>query len=95
LRDPSHHRLLSPKSWSALCAASGLRVESAELQAFKQPDLEWYFETAATPPENRQRVLELVREAPPAAYAAYRIAVEEGKTVWWWPRLTLVARRQS
>src|SRR3954470_22205806 len=39
LRDPSHHRLLSPKAWSALCAGSGLRVESAELQAFKQPDL--------------------------------------------------------
>ena len=93
LRDPSHHRLLSPKAWRALCEASGLRVESAELQPFKQPDLEWYFETAATSAENRAEVLELVRNAPASARAEYRIAEEEGKTVWWWPRLTLIARK--
>jgi ubiquinone/menaquinone biosynthesis C-methylase UbiE len=95
LRDPSHHRLLSPKAWRALCEPEGLRVDWAELQPFKQPDLEWYFETAATPPENRARVLELVRDAPAAAREAYRIGQEEGKIVWWWPRLTLIARRES
>lgn len=95
LRDPSHHRLLSPSAWSALCAAHGLEVESAQLLSFKQPDLEWYFETAATSAENRAAVWELVRTAPPEAHAAYQIAEEEGKTVWQWPRLTLIARKRA
>jgi ubiquinone/menaquinone biosynthesis C-methylase UbiE len=92
-RDPSHHRLLSPGAWTRLCEASGLRVQSAELKTFKQPDLEWYFETAATSPENRQAVRALIANAPASARAVYRLAEEDGKIVWWWPRLTLVARK--
>lgn len=91
LRDPSHHRLLSPDTWKRLCAEAGLRVIHAELQPMKQPDLDWYFETAATPPENRAKVLELVRHAPPEARALFRIGEEEGRIVWWWPRLELLA----
>jgi ubiquinone/menaquinone biosynthesis C-methylase UbiE len=93
LRDPSHHRLLTPRSWTQLCAAHGLGVESAALHPMKQPDLEWYFETAATPPENRASVRELVAHAPASARALFRLAEEDGRAVWWWPRLTLIARR--
>ncbi|HSI12608.1 MAG TPA: class I SAM-dependent methyltransferase [Chthoniobacter sp.] len=93
-RDPSHHRLLSPGAWTRLCEANGLSVQSAELKTFKQPDLEWYFETAATSPENRQVVRALIADAPASARAVYRLAEEEGKIVWWWPRLTLVARKE-
>jgi hypothetical protein len=57
--------------------------------------LNWYFETAATSPENRQRVLDLVANAPLSARQLLRIAEEEGKTVWWWPRLTLIARQSG
>jgi ubiquinone/menaquinone biosynthesis C-methylase UbiE len=92
-RDPSHHRLLTPRAWSDLCAASGLRVRHAELHPFKQPDLEWYFETAATSPENRARVRELVAHAPDSARKLFRLAEEDGKITWWWPRLTLIAQR--
>jgi ubiquinone/menaquinone biosynthesis C-methylase UbiE len=92
-RDPSHHRLLSPGAWTRLCEASGLHVQSAELKTLKQPDLEWYFETAATSPENRQVVRELIANAPASARAVYRLGDEEGKIVWWWPRLSLVARK--
>jgi ubiquinone/menaquinone biosynthesis C-methylase UbiE len=95
LRDPSHHRFLTPSAWTALCEGVGLRVIRANLEPFKQPDLEWYFETADTPPANRERVRELVREAPAAARGLFRVAEEEGRTVWWWQRLTLVARRGS
>jgi hypothetical protein len=59
----------------------------------KQPDLQWYFETAATPPENRARVLEAVRTAPDRVRAALRLGEEEGRIVWWWPRLTLLAQK--
>jgi hypothetical protein len=93
-RDPSHHRLLSPRAWTRLCEASGLRVQSAELKTFKQPDLEWYFETAATSPENRKIVRELITTAPASVRETFRLGEEEGKIVWWWPRLTLVARRE-
>jgi ubiquinone/menaquinone biosynthesis C-methylase UbiE len=93
LRDPSHARLLSTKAWRELCAAAGLAVLHAELRTLKQPDLEWYFETAATPAENRVRVRDLVANASPHIREIFRIGEEDGKTVWWWPRLTLVAQR--
>jgi len=93
LRDPSHNRLLSPRSWKELCTRHGLAVQFAELTTLKQPDLEWYFETAATSPENRARVRELIEAASPAVTAAYQLETEDGKTIWWWPRLTLIARK--
>lgn len=91
LRDPSHHRFLSPARWRELCAAAGLQTLHAALEPFKMPDLEWYFETANTSPANRAEVLELVRNAPPEARRQFGIAEEGGKIVWWWRRLTLVA----
>lgn len=93
LRDPSHHRLLTPRAWSKLCAASGLAVQEAELTPFKQPDLNWYFETAATPPENRKKVLELIANVPDSARKLFRLGKENGKIIWWWQRLTLVAAK--
>lgn len=93
LRDPSHHRLLTPRAWTQLCAASGLHVQSAELKPMKQPDLEWYFETAATSPENRAQVRQLIAAAPVAARTQFLLGEEDGRIVWWWPRLTLIAQR--
>jgi ubiquinone/menaquinone biosynthesis C-methylase UbiE len=93
LRDPSHHRFLTPRAWSALCAASGLTVEQVVLNPFKQPDLNWYFETAATTPENRSQVLALINQAPESARKLFRLGEEDGKIVWWWQRLTLIARK--
>lgn len=93
LRDPSHGSFLTPSGWSRLCERAGLRVRQAELQPFKQPDLEWYFETAATSPENRRLVLELIERAPESARQLFRLGREDGKIVWWWPRLTLIAHR--
>ena len=93
LRDPSHHRLLTPRAWTSLCEAHGLSVISAEMFPFKQPDLEWYFDTAATPPENRSLVRELIANAPASARSLFRLGEEDGRIVWWWPRLSLTARR--
>jgi ubiquinone/menaquinone biosynthesis C-methylase UbiE len=93
LRDPSHNRLLTPGSWKQLCALHRLQVVHAELTPFKQPDLNWYFETAATPPAHRAKVLELVKDAPASARQLFRLAEEDGKIVWWWQRLTLIARK--
>jgi ubiquinone/menaquinone biosynthesis C-methylase UbiE len=93
LRDPSHHRLLSPQSWNALCTQSGLSVQHQAMHPFKQPDLNWYFETAATTPENRQAVLALVENAPDSVRRLYHLDREEGNIVWQWPRLTLVAKK--
>lgn len=91
LRDPSHARLLSPCEWRALCQHARLEVLRCGNAPFKQPDLEWYFETANTPAANRAKVLELVRTAPDAARRAFRIGEEDGRIVWWWMRILLVA----
>jgi len=93
LRDPSHARLLSPRACTEYCTGAGLTVRRAELQPLKQPDLEWYFDTAATPAANREQVRELVANAPPEVRVALRLGEEEGRTVWWWPRLTLIAQK--
>lgn len=95
LRDPSHNRLLPPAEWRRLCAEAGLEVDHWMITPFKQPDLQWYFEVASTPQANRTEVLRLVREAPPAAVQLFQVGEEKGKTIWWWRRLTLVARKPS
>ncbi|MBI3877827.1 MAG: class I SAM-dependent methyltransferase [Verrucomicrobia bacterium] len=95
LRDPSHARFLTPGAWTRLCEAAGLTVAFAKLQGFKMPDLEWYFETAATTPENRAKVRELVTTAPESALRLFRVADEDGVITWWWQRLTLVAARSA
>jgi len=57
------------------------------------PDLESFFESAATPPENRARVRDLVANAPEAALRVFRVSDEDSSIVWWGQRLTLVARK--
>ncbi len=95
LRDPSHGRFLSRAAWEALVKANGLKVLSSQLDPMKQPDLQWYFETAATPAENRRAVLEAVRDASPHIRGAMRLTEEEGRIVWWWPRLSLLAQKAT
>jgi ubiquinone/menaquinone biosynthesis C-methylase UbiE len=95
LRDPSHNRFLTPRAWSALCQSYGLAVPSMTIFPFKQPDLHWYFETAATSDENRIKALELIERAPAAAKNLFQIGVEDGKIVWWWQRLTLIAAKRA
>lgn len=93
-RDPSHNRFLTPRAWRRLCEAGSLVVEQSRLYRFKQPDLNWYFDAAGTSPENRRKVLNLIAGAPESARRLFRIGEEQGKIVWWWQRLTLVARRR-
>jgi len=93
LRDPSHGRFLTPSKWRRLCEAAGLQVVHAELEPLKQPDLEWYFQAANTPEENRVKVRELVKLAPPDALRVFKIAEEDGKVTWTWPILSLLARK--
>jgi ubiquinone/menaquinone biosynthesis C-methylase UbiE len=92
-RDPTHGRFLSRASWEALVAASGLTIHSSGLHPRKQPDLNWYFDTAATAIENRILVLDAIHAAPPGVRAALRLADEDGKIVWWWPMLRLLAAK--
>jgi SAM-dependent methyltransferase len=94
-RDPSHGRFLSRVAWETLVRGAGLTVERSELHPMKQPDLQWYLDTAATPAENRARVFEAIRTASAHVRAALRLGEEDGRIVWWWPRLTLRARRAA
>ena len=94
-RDPSHGRFLSRKAWQDLAEKAGLKVARSDLQSRKQPDLNWYFDTAATSEENREKVLEAVAKASEHVRAALRIGKEDGKIVWWWPMLALLARKTS
>ena len=93
LRDPSHGRFLSRASWERLVGASGLSIVSSSLHEKKQPDLDWYFETAATPVENRILVLDAIQAASPRVRRALKLADDDGKIVWWWPMLRLLARK--
>jgi ubiquinone/menaquinone biosynthesis C-methylase UbiE len=92
-RDPSHGHFLPRKDWVNLTLSNGFTILKSEIHPKKQPDLEWYFETAATTTENRALVREAVATAPAEVRHSLRIGEEEGKTVWWWPILRLVARK--
>ncbi len=92
-RDPSHARFLAPSVWNELCTAAGLRVACSELQPLRQPDLEWYFNTANTSPENRSLVLQSVETASAHVREVMQLDSGDGKIVWVWQRLTLIARK--
>jgi len=92
-RDPSHGRCLSRKEWEEMVRRAGMKLLRSELHPRKQPDLEWYFETADTPSKNREKVLEAVRTAPEQVRRALGISNEGGKIVWWWPMLILLGSR--
>jgi ubiquinone/menaquinone biosynthesis C-methylase UbiE len=94
-RDPSHGRFMSRQEWRKIISSAGMKILRCELHPRKQPDLEWYFETAATTDENRDKVLEAVRTASEKVRHALRIGNEEGKIVWWWPMLILLAVKSS
>jgi ubiquinone/menaquinone biosynthesis C-methylase UbiE len=94
-RDPSHGRLLSRKSWEELVRAAGLKIVRSELHPLKQPDLQWYFDTAATSPQNREKVLEAVRTVSEHVRSALGLENKDGRITWWWPRLTLLARKND
>jgi SAM-dependent methyltransferase len=94
LRDPSHQRFLTPGRWKRLCEAEGLSVVYCELQPFLQPDLQWYFDTAATTAEKRATVLQMIESAPESARQLFNLRDERasgGKVTWYWQRLSLLA----
>jgi len=95
LRDPSHAAFLAPADWDKLARESGFEIKQLTLTPFKQPDLEWYFNTAGTSPENREAVRELVRTASEAVRRVFQLAEEDGRTVWWWPRLAMLAQKPN
>jgi SAM-dependent methyltransferase len=61
LRDPTHVRNYTEQEWRELFEAAGLRIE--ELRRLKKPiELEPAFERAGTPPEDAERVRELLAD---------------------------------
>jgi ubiquinone/menaquinone biosynthesis C-methylase UbiE len=92
-RDPSHGRFLSRRQWESIIRPAGFEILESSLQPRKQPDLNWYFDTAATSPENRIRVLDAVRAASPKVRGALRLADEDGRITWWWPMVRILAVR--
>ncbi len=94
-RDPSHGRFLSRAAWETLVRGCGLTVQRSGLQPRKQPDLQWYFETAATPEENQAKVIAAVRLAPARVRTALKLGTEQDRIVWWWPMLTLLAGKPA
>lgn len=95
-RDTSHGRLLSQKEWLQAVHEAGLQVVSSEIHHREQPDLEWYFETANTNADNRQKVLDAVESAEASVREHLQLETSKSGTISWrWPMLTLVARRQA
>jgi ubiquinone/menaquinone biosynthesis C-methylase UbiE/glutathione S-transferase len=91
LRDPSHVRFITPNVWRKWCMDAGLTVTKSQVESFKMPDVNWYFNVANTPPENRKKVLEMLAKAPASVRELFKIGQEDGKIIWYWRRLTLVA----
>ena len=91
LRDPSHGRLLDRITWTHLVKSAGFILKHCDLQPMLQPDLEWYFQTAATPEANREEVRRLVREASPHVREVMELQTDGGVVRWTWRRISLLA----
>jgi ubiquinone/menaquinone biosynthesis C-methylase UbiE len=95
LRDPSHGRLLDRTTWTRLMQEAGFAIIHADLQPMLQPDLEWYFNAAATSEENRTKVRELVNSAGPHVREAMKLQTDGGTVRWTWQRVSLLARKEG
>ena len=93
LRDPSHGRFHSRSNWEDMVHAAGLECLRSELSPRLQPDLEWYFNAANTPPANRDRVREVIASASDHVRTAMRLDDTGPIIQWWWPMLLLLARK--
>jgi glutathione S-transferase len=91
LRDPHHVKFITPNTWRNWCVQSGLTVTRAQVEQLKQGDLVGYFNEANTPADNRKKILELVAKAPASVRELFKLGQENGKIVWTWRRLTLIA----
>jgi ubiquinone/menaquinone biosynthesis C-methylase UbiE/glutathione S-transferase len=91
LRDPSHVKFITPNVWRNWCVQAGLTVTRAQVETLRLADLNQYFNEANTSPENRKKVLELVAKAPASARELFKLGQENGKIVWTWRRITLIA----
>ena len=91
LRDPQHVRFITPNVWRKWCTEAGLTVTRLQVESVRQPDLNAYFSEVGTPAEDRKKVLEMLAKAPAAVRELFKIGQEEGRIVWSWRRITLVA----
>jgi ubiquinone/menaquinone biosynthesis C-methylase UbiE/glutaredoxin 2 len=91
LRDPSHAKFTTPNVWRKWCVDAALTVTKSQVESFKMPDVNWYFNVANTPPENRKKVLEMIAKAPASVRELFKIGQEDGKIIWYWRRITLIA----
>jgi len=94
LRDPSHGRLLDRSTWTRIITDAGFTILHGELQPMPMPDLEWYFQAAATPAENREQVHELIKNASPHVREAMQLQTADGTIRWVWQRISLLAVKQ-
>jgi glutathione S-transferase len=91
LRDPGHVNYVPPNQWKLWSQHYGLTVTRSSLETLKMPDLNWYFNVANTPPENRKKILEMLAKAPGPMRELFKLGQEDGKIVWNWRRMTFVA----
>jgi ubiquinone/menaquinone biosynthesis C-methylase UbiE len=92
-RDPSHVRVLSPRTWRAMIEEAGMRILSLDTFERRQPDLEWYFEAAGTTEDHRRKVLDAIRSASPRVRQVMRLQTDDGKVSWSWLMLSVLATK--
>jgi SAM-dependent methyltransferase len=73
LRDPTHGRALTPAGWRAALATAGLTGDIVREWRFQHATDDWLARTAPAP-WRAEAVRRMLREAPPAARAAFEIA---------------------
>lgn len=84
----SHGRLLDRLTWMHLIKSAGFILDHCDLQPMHQPDLEWHFQSAATPEAKRLEVRRHVREV-------VELQTDGGGVRWTWQRIRLLAVKRS
>jgi ubiquinone/menaquinone biosynthesis C-methylase UbiE len=91
LRDPNFVKYYTPNSWKKWCVKVGLTVTKMIVEPHKQPDLNWYLSRRNPSAENRKKIMEMVAKAPSHARELFKLTQEDGKIVWQFRRMIMLA----
>ena len=79
--------------WRRWLKPLAMSIQKLEIDPLKMPDMEWYMDVAGMDDDRKQQMREMVARAPGMVREVLRIGQEGPKTVWYWPRLNLVASK--
>lgn len=93
LRDPSHIKFTRPADWRRWLKPLAMTIQKIDIDPVMMSDLERYMDAAGMDEDRKNQMREMVARAPSMVREVLRVGQEGANTVWYWPRLIMVASK--